>query len=302
LSVVALSTMWAKDRFHHMAEFVTRAKELGFTHIEANHWISAQMLGELIQTAMPISSIHSPCPDRLALRGTPASKLSLSSLDQSERAEAVGFARQTIDLASDVRAKAVVLHMGEVPLNPDLEQELRRLYTDGPVGTAEQTSIREELVCRRKSQSPPYLEAARKSLQELGSYARPRDIMLGIETRFHFHEIPIVDEASELLDAVPTGEAGYWHDVGHAEVQERLGLGLHAEWLSRLNGRMIGVHLHDVRGICDHHAPGKGDMNWEMISRSLPAGIVRVCEIGEWNDEAQIRGVVAFLQGAGILG
>jgi len=302
LSVVALSTMWAKDRFDHMAEFATKAEELGFTQIEANHWISARMLDQLIQTAMPISSVHSPCPAGLSPRGTPKSRLSLSSLDESERAEALGFARQTIDLASDVRAKAVVLHMGEVPIDPNPEEELRRLCTRRPDQSDERIHIREDLFYRRRSQAPPYLEAASKSLQALVDYARPRGIMLGIETRFHFHEIPSVDEASELLDSTPASVAGYWHDVGHAEVQERLGLGSHAEWLSRFNRRMIGVHLHDVRGICDHHAPGKGDMNWEMLGRNLPAGIVRVCEIGEWNDEAQLRGAVAFLQGKGIIG
>ena len=42
-------------------------------------------------------------------------------------------------------------------------------------------------------------------------------------------------------------------------------------------------------------------MNWEMIAKCLPQGIVRVCEIGEWNDEEQMLGVVKFLQKKGIL-
>ncbi len=294
--------MWAKDRFGHMAGFVAKAEELGFTHIEANHWISGQMLGELIETAVPISSVHSPCPAALSSRGAPTSKLSLSSLDESERTEAVSFARQTVDLASDLKAKAVVLHMGEVPIDLSLEDELRRLYTRSCGQTLEQTPVRDELVRQRMSQAPPYLDAAKKSLQELGKYGRRKGIMLGIETRFHLHEIPSLDEAAELLNAVPESAVGYWHDVGHAEVQERLGFNSHAAWLARFRPRMVGIHLHDVLGISDHHAPGKGDMNWEMIARDLPAGIVRVCEIGEWNDEEEIQGVVAFLQRAGIVG
>jgi hypothetical protein len=59
--------------------------------------------------------------------------------------------------------------------------------------------------------------------------------------------------------------------------------------------------LHDIRGISDHHAPGNGNMNWEMIAKYLPQGIVKVCEIGEWNDEEQMLGVVKFLQKKGIL-
>jgi len=55
---VSLSTMWAKGRFSHMAGFATKARELGFTHIEANTSISQRMLDELLKTTVPISSIH----------------------------------------------------------------------------------------------------------------------------------------------------------------------------------------------------------------------------------------------------
>jgi hypothetical protein len=64
---------------------------------------------------------------------------------------------------------------------------------------------------------------------------------------------------------------------------------------------MVGIHLHDVTGISDHQTPGKGNVNWEMVARYLPPGIVKVCEIGEWNDEQQMQGVVSFLQKEGII-
>jgi sugar phosphate isomerase/epimerase len=110
-----------------------------------------------------------------------------------------------------------------------------------------------------------------------------------------------VDEMAELLSEAPESLVGYWHDAGHAEVQQQLGFSLREEWLSRFKHRMVGIHLHDIHGISDHHAPGKGNMNWEMIAKYLPRGIVKVCEIGEWNDERQIQGVVEFLRSKGIL-
>jgi sugar phosphate isomerase/epimerase len=110
-----------------------------------------------------------------------------------------------------------------------------------------------------------------------------------------------MDEMAELLDEVSEHLAGYWHDVGHAEVQQQLGFSFHEEWLLRFKDRMVGIHLHDIHGISDHHAPGKGNMNWKMIAKYLPQGIVKVCEIGEWNDEEQMQGVVKFLQKKGIL-
>jgi len=294
--------MWVKGRFSHMAGFAIKAKELGFTHIEANASISPQMLSELIEAAVPISSIHSPCPSILSSRGIPISCLSLSSLDESERMEAVSFTKQTIDLAASVNARAVVLHMGEVPIDLSLQDRLYKLCDEHHTQTKEYNQAKEELVYQRISQAPPYLDAARISLQELSEYSRQKGIMLGLETRFHPHEIPNMEEMAELLNEIAESLVGYWHDVGHAEVQQQLGFSLHEEWLSRFRDRMVGIHLHDILGISDHHAPGKGDMNWEMVAKYLPPGIVKVCEIGEWNDEEQMQGVVKFLQKNGIVG
>jgi sugar phosphate isomerase/epimerase len=293
--------MWAKGRFSHMAEFAAKARELGFTHIEANTSISPEMLGELIKTTVPISSIHSPCPAVLSSREIPISKLSLSSRDVSERMEAVNFTKKTIDLAANVGARAVVVHMGEIPMDLSFQDRLYELHDGGYAQTQEYSQAKEALVYQRISQASSYLDAAKRSLQELREYSRQKGIILGLETRFHFSEIPNMDEMAELLNEAPESLVGYWHDVGHAEVQQQLGFSLHEEWLSRFKDRMVGIHLHDIHGISDHHAPGKGNMNWEMIAKYLPRGIVKVCEIGEWNDEQQIKGVVKFLQRKGIL-
>ncbi len=298
---VSLSTMWAKGRFARMAEFVGRARELGFTHVEANASVSPRTLSELMATGVPISSFHCPCPAVSSSRGKPAADLSLSSLDERERGEAVSFARHTIDLASSVDARAVVLHMGEVPVDPRLEAGLHRLYSRACPDNEEYRRAREEMAFQRGSRAGPYLDAAKKSLCELGEYGREKGIILGVETRFHVHEIPNLDEAGELLGAAPAGSAGYWHDVGHAVVQERLGFGSQEEWLSRYGHSTVGIHLHDVIGISDHHSPGTGEVDWEMIARHLPAQAIRVCEVGEWNGEDRIRGAVGFLRKTGIL-
>jgi sugar phosphate isomerase/epimerase len=299
---VSLSTMWAKGRFSHMAEFAAKLRELGFTHVEPNRLVSPRMLAELLKTGVPISSIHSPCPTVLSSQGMDVDRLSLSSLDVSERMEAVSFARKTIDLAANVNARAIVLHMGEAPIDLSLQDRLHKLHDAGHAQTKKYGQIKERLVRQRASLARPYVDAAKKSLQELSKYTRQKGIMLGLETRFHFGEIPNTDEMAELLGEVSEGVAGYWHDTGHAEVQQELGFFSHEEWLSRFRDRIVGIHLHDIRGISDHHAPGKGNMNWEMIAKYLSRGVVKVCEIGEWNGEERMHGVVKFLQKKGILG
>ena len=71
--------------------------------------------------------------------------------------------------------------------------------------------------------------------------------------------------------------------------------------VSRGRDAVVGVHLHDVLGISDHHVPGKGNINWEMVTKYLPPKILKVCEIGEWNTEEQILGVVEFLHNRRVL-
>ena len=284
-----------------MAEFVAESKKLGFTHVEANASISPQNLDELLKTAVPISSIHSPCPTALSSKGIPAANLSLSSLEESEREEVVSFTKKTIDLASSIGAKAVVLHMGEVPVDLSLEDKLRQLHNDNLTGSKEYTQVKEQLIYQRVSKAPHLVEAAKKSLKELSEHSQKQNIMLGLETRFYFHEMPDIDEMAELLNEAEGRLVGYWHDVGHAEVKQRLGFTSHEDWLLRFSRKMIGVHLHDVIGISDHHPPGKGNLDWEMVSKYLPRQAIRVCEIAEWNEEEDIQGTVDFLQVKGLL-
>jgi len=293
--------MWAKYRFDNMAGFAAKAKEFGFSHVEVNVSVSPQRLGELVETSIPISSIHSPSPAVPSSKGVPVANLSLSSLEENEREEAVSFAKKTIDLASEIGAKAIVLHMGEIPIDLGLDDELRRLYQHNLSQTQEYDQAKTGLACQRISRAPPYLETARKSLRELSEYSQTKGIMLGLETRFYFHEVPNIDEMEELLREVEGSLVGYWHDVGHAEVNQRLGFTPHEEWLSRFADKMIGIHLHDVLGISDHRPPGKGDVDWNMVAEYLPREAIKVCEIAEWNEAEQIQGVTAFLQKQGII-
>ena len=120
-------------------------------------------------------------------------------------------------------------------------------------------------------------------------------------SRYHYHEIPSLEETELLLADYEPGVAGYWHDVGHAEVMHRLGLGNREAWLDRLGPRTVGCHLHDVEGIGDHRAPGEGDVSWEYIARGLPAGALRVFEINQRRSDAAVRNALHLLAASGVV-
>jgi len=62
--------------------------------------------------------------------------------------------------------------MGEVPIDLSLQDRLYKLCDESHTQTKEYSQAKEELVYQRISQAPPYLDAARKSLQELRKYSR----------------------------------------------------------------------------------------------------------------------------------
>lgn len=294
--------MWSQGRYSHMEEFVREAGEFGFTQIELNYALTPGRLRQLLSLdGVKVSSVHCPCPVELASDGTPIPEPQISVLDKDARRVAVELGKSSIQLAARLGAKVVILHAGRVEIGLEMERRLHYLYNRGMAEDVEFGRIKDELVQRRQERAGDYLDAARESLHELAEFAAREGVWLGLETRIFHHEIPTLEEMEQLLGDLSGGSVGYWHDVGHAEVQSRLGFTPHREWFSRFGGRLLGVHLHDVRGIRDHCAPGVGSVDWGLIAANLPDAALRVCEIGEWNDVETVPGVVPFLRSQGVL-
>jgi len=295
---ISLSTMWARNRFPDLRLFWHKVQEWGFTHIEASSWLTPELADQLLHASLPVSSVHCPCPN-ISPRTT-TGIASLSSIHEVERLEAVAAAKRTIDLAVKLGAKAVVLHLGEVALSDDSQERLGQLYHNGICGDGRKALVH-QLLSERKRKALPFVNAATESLLELSYYAKEKGVAIGLETRFYLHEIPDIIEMEQLLCLINSDSVGYWHDVGHAEVQQRLGIASHREWLTRFSDRTIGVHLHDVRGLQDHLTPGQGEVHWQLLVQHLPSNIIKVCEIGEWNEENEVAGAVPFLLSQGML-
>jgi len=319
MSEISLSTMWTKNNYEHIKDFIADVHRWGFTGIELTPALSKEGLDELLRVSdLKIYSIHAPCsPVSLSDRASPDNP-PISSLDKEERQKAIHYVESTIEFASQFGVKAVVLHAGFLPSGPrvdfaegasqlsmvdlnSLKQELYRLYNTGSAKSKEYVNVKQRLEQERRVRSGPYFEAVKMSLDRLANFAFKHRIKLGIETRDSFHEIPQFAEMENILDEFQGSPIGYWHDIGHAEKTSRLGITPHADWLSRFKERMIGVHLHDVKGLQDHYLPGMGNLDWDFVAEYLPKGIIMVCEIGEWNDRTKIDGVVPFLRGKRIL-
>ncbi len=291
---IALSTMWGIGQFSSLAGFFGAGRELGFTRFELNHAITSAMLDGLPLDGM-ITSIHEPCPADLTVAMLKERNWLVSALDEEDRRQGVAAVQRSIDLAHRLGVQVVIVHPGRVDVDPALEAALVTLYHQGKFGQPEYAQAKDRYVTARAVQAEPNLRSVRHSLRELAEYAARKGIRLGLENRFHYHEIPLPDELDDLLDLGFGELVGYWHDVGHAQVLEHLGFGKHEEWLRRFAGRMVGIHLHDVEGLTDHLAVGLGQVDWDLVSGYLPAGALRVCECQPSNSPQEVAAGVNWL-------
>lgn len=302
---LALSTMFAQqDRFEDGAAFARYAAEAGYDAIEISHSTAEAKLQQVLDASvLPVTSVHQPAPYTRMASGRGNSHANLAAVDDDERAEAVAYARTSIEWAARIGAKRLIVHLGQVSdVEEQFEEELemRRMFDSGHAEEPRFAELREAAIERRSRGAVPYVEAARRSLLELVASARPHGIAVGLENRYHYHEIPQPLEYEPLLDGISLDEAGYWHDTGHAEVLHRLGFNDRHQWLNLHSKRCIGAHLHDVLGIGDHRAPGNGDVDWGYITEGLKHLPSYTLEINQHQSDASVSGAPAFLASVGL--
>ena len=302
---LSLSTMWAQqERFvADMHEFVRETLAMGYDAIEVSHATPEVPFERLLSYhEVPISSIHAPAP-LVRHEGQRAnSALNLAALDEREREAAVEYTKKTIARTAHAGGKFVVVHLGGVGNDMfPAERELRRLYDSGTRDGEHVEELRATCHEQRREQCGEWFEQARVTLEQLARYAEDNNIAIGIENRLHYHEIPQPNEARQLFEDYDPELVGYWHDVGHAEVQWRLGLVDKHRWLDTNGARCLGTHLHDVTGLADHRAPGNGDVEWAYIREGLPAAALRVFEINQGQPPEDVAGAIPFLRERGVV-
>lgn len=284
------------------ASFATVARAAGYAAIEVSHSTDEAGLDALLrQTVLPVRSLHAPTPKTPTRSGQSNSHLNLAAVDEAERREAVEHHLRTITHAGAHGIRYVVVHLGGLGKMLPEEHRLRRLYETGRMDTDEARVQQESARHTRAAAIPPHLDAARRSLAELVEAAAKLQVTIGLENRLHFHEIPTPEETLTLLADYPPERVGYWHDTGHAEVQTRLGLLDARTALDMLGHRIVGMHLHDVRGIKDHRAPGNGDVDWAYIAAAVPAEAWLTFEIDQHESEDLLRSALGFLRERGVI-
>ncbi len=280
---LAISTSWNAYRLDDGEKLLFEISRLGFKAIELSFNLDSGMIKGIADSArrlkIDIVSLHNYCPipDGLSRKEALPDYYSLASLGKEERFLAVKYAKRSIDTAGRLGAKAVVLHCGRVEI-PDYTRQLINLYNQGMNNSAEFMELKEKMSQVRALEAAKFLSQALISIEELNAYAKAKDVLLGIETRFYHREIPDIDEIGIILDKFKNSQVYYWHDTGHAQLMENLGFLRHGDFLERYGERLIGVHLHDILGCQDHLAPLEGKIDFSIIKPYLRQGTLKVIE------------------------
>jgi sugar phosphate isomerase/epimerase len=293
-----------QDRFAHGGDFARYAAAAGFDAIEISHSTNEAKLRQVLEAgALPVTSVHQPAPWKRHRDGRASPDCNIASLVAEERRAGISYATDSIAWAARIGADRVVVHLGQVTDLPGMfpeEREMRRMFDAGLTGEQQFAELRESAIDRRKAAAEPYVAAARLSLLELIHAAEPTGVSIGLENRYHFHEIPLPNEYDEILDGIDPAQGGYWHDTGHAEVLHRLGFVDRGAWFAANAARTIGAHLHDVVGIGDHRAPGDGDVDWSYITAGIRHLGRYTLEINQHQSDALVAGAPAFLDSVGL--
>jgi sugar phosphate isomerase/epimerase len=289
----SFSTCWNTQRHIDGRPLLEEIRELGFEYAELSHGISLALV-DGIQKAVAggvikISSLHNFCPLPVGVRGPAPDYYKPSATRETERQLAVRHTLRTIDFAASLGAPVVVLHLGRVEMR-DYTEKLMELYARGRSATPKFERVRVKAITVRAKKRQKFFDQVLRSLDEIVPQAKAAGIRLGFETRFGLEEIPSEDEVGELLHRYGADGAGYWHDVGHAQVKENFGLTSHENILKRYRSQTIGMHLQDFTPPAfDHQPPGCGTFDFARLKPFLQEGQVLVWELhGGWTGP-QIR-------------
>lgn len=280
---LAISTSWNAYRFDDGEKLLFEISQLGFKAIELSFNLTSELVDQIAYSAgkldINIISLHNYCPipDGVSREFALPDCYSLASLDEAERSKAVKFTKRSIDTANFLGAKAVVLHCGKVEI-PDYTRQLINLYNQGLKDSLEFVELKTMMIRQRQLESAKYLAQVLKSIDVLNAYAKLKGVFLGVETRFYYREIPDINEIGVILNKFNNSQIHYWHDTGHAQLMENLGLAKHKDFLEQYSDRLIGVHLHDVLGCQDHLAPLEGKIDFAMLKPYLKKDSLKVIE------------------------
>src|SRR4051812_35947525 len=123
---ISFSTCWNSGRHTAGEDMLKEIVDLGFSHIELGHGIRISLMPGIQKMfeagEVTFSSLHNFCPLPVEVMQASPDCYKFSAGTSRERERAIKQTLQTIDFAERLGAPFVVLHCGDVPMNPITDQ------------------------------------------------------------------------------------------------------------------------------------------------------------------------------------
>jgi sugar phosphate isomerase/epimerase len=282
--MIAFSTCWNSAR-HTTGDAMLREikTELGFDLIELGHGTRLSLVPGIQKMfdagEVRFSSLHNFCPLPVEIMIASPNCYQFSGVSAEERERAVRQTFQTIDFAVRLEAPFVVLHLGEINMQP-ITDPLIRMTKAGEHFSRKYVRAKLEAVKTRERRAPAHLQWVKDCLQRIVERAASKNVRIALESRRGYEEIPSERELPSLLDELNSEQVGYWHDFGHSQIKENLGFIDHAEWLCAVGRRAFGCHVQDcIWPARDHEPPFTGVIDFKKLVPLLSTNCLCVWEM-----------------------
>ena len=283
--MLAISTLWNALKQPDGTEMLDELKELGFETITLSRHLTLEQIEQLKPVfreigQTPPCAIQNFCPILPGIKQSDVEndRISLASLDNDERNEAVRRTIQTMELAAEMEIAIVLLRLGEVDTY-DRSCLMKDLYEYGEREFEAFNKKVEEATEWRKRKEVKHHDAVMRSLDKLNECALRMELCIAIENCPYYYQIPNFDEVALFFGEFYGSPMRYWHNVGHAALQEKLGLCWSHQWLDVYNEHTVGVTLNDLQELELYHPPGSGDLEWDEIFKQIPSDVIKVIEV-----------------------
>jgi sugar phosphate isomerase/epimerase len=299
--MLGISTSWQSGGSVTAEGMLAALKNLDVTGIELSYRISEdlyrQLKDPLKRSGLKVVSVHNyfPIPPARAESKGSGDLFLLSSSDSEERQNAIRFTTKSIEHAGKLGAAAVVLHCGVVEMDHQM-QVLYEYLSSSQLGSEEAQIFICNKLKERDRLKPKYLENLLDSLDRLLPVAEKQGVLLGLENRYHYHELPGPDDFDMIFTHFNGAPIGYWHDTGHAHANEALGLIPRGSLLQSYSDQLIGIHLHDAVGLDDHIPPGRGEIDFKALKPFLNADTIKVIELKPRIPESKVSEGIRFIR------
>jgi sugar phosphate isomerase/epimerase len=276
----ALSTNWCNRKYSSGEEIADKALELGFAALELGFNTTQDQLAGFSKRSdrIPVESVHAFCPVPLSAPDGSPELYSLASIDENERAMARIHLLKTVDTASDLGAKSVVLHAGRIPLTTFFSKKrdshfLREtlIAAKGDTLNPKYRKVLNSALSARNRRAAKITEVFLRELESIIPVLEKRSIALALENLPFLEGFPNEVETLEILTRFSGAPVFAWYDTGHHRVREMHGwIGDDAKAaLEKLEEISLirGIHINDVKDYHDDHfAPGGGNVDFAAIA------------------------------------